>query len=191
MSHTPLPHPRRIVTGHDEEGKAIFLADSRIPLEVTNLGASLGVLWETKQVPTDNSGRDDPATTRTTDLANKSGVVLRVVDIEPGTTQIGQDALPQDRVARLWDSVRRSSLVVSFTSSNIYCNSFSLHLIPFSFFASSMQPALSRTDQSVLVHSYLDDGARVDMEPGDVCVQRGTIHGWTNAGTKTARMYFA
>ncbi|OAG43069.1 hypothetical protein AYO21_02688 [Fonsecaea monophora] len=87
MSLTPLPHPRRIVTGHDDQGKAIFLADSRIPLEVTKLGASLGVLWETKKVPADNSGKDDPATSRTTDLANKSGVVLRVVDIEPGTTQ--------------------------------------------------------------------------------------------------------
>ncbi|KAH0836046.1 hypothetical protein FOPE_04474 [Fonsecaea pedrosoi] len=106
MSLTPLPHPRRIVTGHDDQGKAIFLADSRIPLEVTKLGASLGVLWETKKVPADNSGKDDPATSRTTDLANKSGVVLRVVDIEPG-----QDALPQDRVARLWDSVRWSSLM--------------------------------------------------------------------------------
>lgn len=28
------------------------------------------------------------------------------------------------------------------------------------------------------------------MKPGDVCVQRGTIHGWTNTGTKTARIYF-
>ncbi|OQV04671.1 hypothetical protein CLAIMM_09522 [Cladophialophora immunda] len=83
-----LPHPRRIVTSHDAEGEAIFLADSHIPLEATKLGASLGVLWETKQFPADNSGAEDPATTRTTDLANKSGVVLRVVDIEPGTTEV-------------------------------------------------------------------------------------------------------
>ncbi|EXJ75710.1 uncharacterized protein A1O5_00217 [Cladophialophora psammophila CBS 110553] len=83
-----LPHPRRIVTGHDEEGKAIFLADSRIPLEATKLGASLGVLWETKQFPADNSGTEDPVMARTTDLANKNGVILRVVDVEPGTTQV-------------------------------------------------------------------------------------------------------
>ncbi|KAI9934822.1 hypothetical protein MW887_000439 [Aspergillus wentii] len=37
---------------------------------------------------------------------------------------------------------------------------------------------------------HLDDGVRVDMKAGDVCVQRGTIHGWTNYSDKPARMYF-
>jgi hypothetical protein len=38
--------------------------------------------------------------------------------------------------------------------------------------------------------SHLDDGVRIDMKPGDVCVQRGTIHGWTNYTDKPARVYF-
>jgi len=37
---------------------------------------------------------------------------------------------------------------------------------------------------------YLDNDAEVDMKPGDVCVQRGTIHGWWNKTDKPARMYF-
>jgi hypothetical protein len=28
------------------------------------------------------------------------------------------------------------------------------------------------------------------MKAGDVCVQRGTIHGWTNPSSKPARIYF-
>jgi hypothetical protein len=28
------------------------------------------------------------------------------------------------------------------------------------------------------------------MKAGDVCVQRGTIHGWTNYSNEPARMYF-
>ena len=28
------------------------------------------------------------------------------------------------------------------------------------------------------------------MKKGDTCIQRGTIHGWTNASDKPARMYF-
>ena len=28
------------------------------------------------------------------------------------------------------------------------------------------------------------------MKPGDTLIQRGTIHGWTNPGTKPARIYF-
>lgn len=38
--------------------------------------------------------------------------------------------------------------------------------------------------------SHLDDGVRIDMKPGDVCVQRGTIHGWTNYSDEPARLYF-
>jgi quercetin dioxygenase-like cupin family protein len=28
----------------------------------------------------------------------------------------------------------------------------------------------------------LDDGKTVHMKPGDICVQRGTIHAWVNNG---------
>ena len=38
--------------------------------------------------------------------------------------------------------------------------------------------------------SYLDNGVVIHMKAGDVCVQRGTIHGWTNPGSVPARMYF-
>lgn len=38
--------------------------------------------------------------------------------------------------------------------------------------------------------SHLDDGVRINMKPGDVCVQRGTIHGWTNYADRPARVYF-
>lgn len=42
----------------------------------------------------------------------------------------------------------------------------------------------------VSIYSHLDDGVRIDMKPGDVCVQRGTIHGWTNYSEEPARLYF-
>ena len=38
--------------------------------------------------------------------------------------------------------------------------------------------------------SHLDNGVEVHMKPGDTCVQRGTIHGWTNPTNKPARVYF-
>lgn len=38
--------------------------------------------------------------------------------------------------------------------------------------------------------SRLDNGVVVHMKPGDVCVQRGTIHGWTNPHDEPARVYF-
>lgn len=39
-------------------------------------------------------------------------------------------------------------------------------------------------------HSRLDNNEVIHMKAGDVCVQRGTIHGWTNPHDKPARMYF-
>jgi quercetin dioxygenase-like cupin family protein len=38
--------------------------------------------------------------------------------------------------------------------------------------------------------SHLDNGVTIHMKAGDVCVQRGTIHGWTNPHDKPARVYF-
>jgi quercetin dioxygenase-like cupin family protein len=32
----------------------------------------------------------------------------------------------------------------------------------------------------------LDDGAKVDLRPGDTVVQNGTRHRWSNAGTEPA-----
>jgi hypothetical protein len=40
------------------------------------------------------------------------------------------------------------------------------------------------------MRSHLDNGTTIHMKAGDVCVQRGTIHGWTNRSDKPARMYF-
>jgi hypothetical protein len=86
-----LPNPRRIVTGHNDAGKAVVLADSCITLQRTPLSASLGVVWESAQFPVDNSedGNFDPSKTRTSDLVNKDGVIMRVVDIDPGITPVG------------------------------------------------------------------------------------------------------
>jgi oxalate decarboxylase/phosphoglucose isomerase-like protein (cupin superfamily) len=40
------------------------------------------------------------------------------------------------------------------------------------------------------MRSHLDNDTTIHMKAGDVCVQRGTIHGWTNRSDKPARMYF-
>ena len=34
---------------------------------------------------------------------------------------------------------------------------------------------------------FLDDGAKVHLVEGDIMIQRGTMHGWANAGDKPCR----
>ncbi|NQV54828.1 MAG: cupin domain-containing protein, partial [Rhodospirillales bacterium] len=43
---------------------------------------------------------------------------------------------------------------------------------------------------SGIVKLELDGGKFVDLAPGDVVVQRGTIHAWHNPGPEWARMVF-
>jgi quercetin dioxygenase-like cupin family protein len=75
---------RRIVTGHNAEGKAIILRD-----ETTETGripsgeAFFGKLWVTDQTPVDNRGDADGALIPT-GLTSPGGSVLRIVDIPPG-----------------------------------------------------------------------------------------------------------
>lgn len=89
QSHMSMfPDPRRIVTGHDDKGRSIVVADSTIPCEPTPINCNFAVLYETHKFPASNNEWVDPATTRTADLSNKDGVVLRVVDFPPNTATV-------------------------------------------------------------------------------------------------------
>jgi hypothetical protein len=83
--------PRRIVTGHSEAGRAIITSDKAIPCVPTPINCNFAVLWETFTFPSDNTDERDPAELKTESLANKDGVVLRVVDFPPKTETVGLD----------------------------------------------------------------------------------------------------
>ena len=83
-----LPDPRRIVTGHDENGRSIVVEDSIVPCEPTPIDCNFAVLFETHQFPASNNEWIDPIKNRTKSLANEKGVVLRVVDFPPKTETV-------------------------------------------------------------------------------------------------------
>ena len=85
------PDPRRIVTGHDEEGNSIVLKDSQIPCVPVMTKANFAVLWETHGFPVSNNGNEDPIEKRTQSLANSDGVVLRIVDIAANTETVSSN----------------------------------------------------------------------------------------------------
>ncbi len=71
------PKIRRIVTGHDPEGRAVFAADEAVEEEM--LGA---VVWSTSSLPADNSG---PAQSAGAPAGiAPQGSIIRVMTIEPG-----------------------------------------------------------------------------------------------------------
>ncbi|KAJ2955361.1 hypothetical protein NQ176_g11404 [Zarea fungicola] len=78
-----LPDPRRVVTGHDANNKAIFVSDGLVRATPIDESMNFAVLYETHEFPASNDEWNDPIKNRTESLANKDGVVLRVVDFKP------------------------------------------------------------------------------------------------------------
>ena len=129
---------RRIVTGHDAKGKAVFAADES--LEEAALGA---VVWSAGQLPADNNGDARPAPTPA-GIAAPGGAIVRVMTIAPGHRS------PMHRTQTLdFGVVLEGSIQLE-----------------------------------------LDDGATTSAGPGDVVVQRGTIHAWENVTDAPCRIAF-
>ncbi|MGH2586942.1 MAG: cupin domain-containing protein [Dehalococcoidia bacterium] len=75
---------RRVVTGHDANGRAVVTIDEQVDLNAGRPGIAARVLWTTEAFPVDNTGDSDAATRETgTTLAN--GTVFRIVQFGPGS----------------------------------------------------------------------------------------------------------
>lgn len=75
---------RRVVTGHDANGRAIVQIDEMAKNFASGRpGATACVVWTTEGFPVDNNGSEDQGLRRTgTTLAN--GTVFRVLELAPG-----------------------------------------------------------------------------------------------------------
>lgn len=134
---------RRVVTGHDDQGKAVVLFDGVSDNVVSNRpGQSACVFWTTDQVPATNDGREDAAK-RPVGTSLDTGAVFRIVEYQPGVT-------PRNH--------RTDSI-----------------------------------DYAIILSGEIDmvlDDTEVHLKAGDVLVQRGTIHNWTNRGTAPCQIAF-
>jgi quercetin dioxygenase-like cupin family protein len=75
---------RRVVTGHDENGKARVIIDELMKnVASTRPGAQATVIWTSEGLPVDNDGNTDTSGRKVgTTLDN--GIVFRVVSFGPG-----------------------------------------------------------------------------------------------------------
>jgi quercetin dioxygenase-like cupin family protein len=75
---------RRVVTGHDADGRAIVAIDEMAKnIYSSRPGISASVVWTTDTTPADNSGAGDAAT-RKVGLTLAGGTVFRVIEFAPG-----------------------------------------------------------------------------------------------------------
>ena len=76
---------RRVVTGHDQAGKAVVLADGAAPNAKLRRASGLTstLLWVTDESPADLSGSADRAARDIGVAPPRSGTIFRVVDFPP------------------------------------------------------------------------------------------------------------
>lgn len=174
MSETPRAVPvqprvaavRRVITGHDAAGRSVVLSDAPSP----HVEAILGVptlasteLWSTA-VPASNVAPSDGAVLPLKVAPPAQGAVFRVVEFPPDRDW--QASLPAGR------SVTGDAL------------------------SAASDPMMHRTrsiDFAVVmsgeIWSVLDEG-EVLLRRGDVLVQRGTNHAWSNRSDAPCQVAF-
>src|SRR5207244_1670548 len=75
---------RRVVTGHDANGRAIVSIDDEPPRVASRPGVTYWVAWTSEGFPVDNDVEGDQARRRiSTTLPN--GTVFRIVEFAPGS----------------------------------------------------------------------------------------------------------
>jgi quercetin dioxygenase-like cupin family protein len=74
---------RRVVTGHDADGKAIVTIDDVLPGRSTRAGVTASVAWTSEGFPVDNNGDADEGK-RQTGTTHANGTVFRIIEFAPG-----------------------------------------------------------------------------------------------------------
>jgi quercetin dioxygenase-like cupin family protein len=152
---------RRIVTGHDAEGKSIIVSDGP--------PAPIAEFWVTDRVPADNSNPADAANRPRKLEPPLNGSKFRFFMVEPEDSSIPA-AQREEVAARRFEAMGASHCRVD-TSRHP-----AMH-------------QTSTVDYIVLLSgqvTMLLDKAEVDLKPFDVVIQRGTNHAWVNKGKETA-----
>jgi mannose-6-phosphate isomerase-like protein (cupin superfamily) len=165
-----LKPTRRIVTGHDVQGKAIALLDAPVMAKQRSAGGNgMTLLWVTSEFPVDLSRPSDRAQTPVGVPPPANGTIFRIVDFAP----IGGEAAPVDHA-----EILRSMGIDPATQG----------------YARHANTHRTRTiDYAIVLEGEIDmllDDSEVHVKAGDVLVQQGTDHAWVNNSGKPCRIAF-
>lgn len=168
---------RRIVTGHDANGKAIVISDGPTPGVKTTPnrpGVVFHNMWTTESAP---SRYDGPVETASPDMPlppPTNGTVFRIIEFPPEKQYI--DTVDPDMAKGAFSEYGADkALDASDTKRH-----------PFMHKTDTVDYGIVLDGEMVML---LDD-SEVLMKKGDVCIQRGTNHAWSNQSDKPCTMLF-
>jgi quercetin dioxygenase-like cupin family protein len=164
---------RRIVTGHDKDGRAVIVED-RPPVRVfDNLGEPGLVfyeVWNTRETPARiDRASGEPKEDRLTLAPPRMGTRIRVLDIpvdNPATADL--DAVFKNIGGKEAQVGAKDGRHASFHRTQTI-------------------------DYGIVLDGEITlrvDEGETTLYAGDICIQRGTNHGWINRGTKPCRIAF-
>jgi hypothetical protein len=153
---------RRVVTGHDAEGRSTFVADGLAPnvneMKPTFPGLALTDLWETKGAPADNDHPGDAADRPVHLEPPRNGTIVRIVEFPPDATR------PQDSDSHAGFKAIGAGHAQDKRS------------------ADPMMHRTSTVDYIIVlkgeIYAIMDKGETL-LRAGDVLIQRGTNHSWS------------
>jgi quercetin dioxygenase-like cupin family protein len=164
----PIP-VRRVVTGHDAQGKAIVIMDSDAPNQrVRQTGLVSTLLWATDETPADISGNADRAAREIGVQPPPNGSILRVVDFPPesaGGTKVDNAAILREMGVEGGNAPVRHAHMHRTRS----------------------------VDYAIVLSGEIDmllDDSEVHLKAGEILVQQSTNHAWVNNGTEVCRIAF-
>lgn len=169
---------RRVVTGHDAAGKAVVLEDGIPPVVIRSpvqAGLAFHEIWNTTEMPqTVAADYTEPTVSHSGTAPPKGGTVIRFVDLPPE----GPDGPKFDK------EQSRELFAAVGLAGNADRHKAGRH--PLMHRTESVDYGIVLSGEIVLL---LDD-SEVHLKAGDVVVQRGTVHAWTNRTDTICRMAF-
>jgi hypothetical protein len=163
---------RRVVTGHDPHGKSVIVSDGPSPHILTFPGVpTFGMtnLWVTDGAPADNTGSRDGAGRPVVLEPPAGGTIFRVVEFPPDRTLAGFD---------------RTRVFESMGAGHAMDRDASRH--PGMHKTSTIDYAIVLSGE---IWALMDEGETL-LRAGDVLVQRGTNHAWSNRGAEPCLVAF-
>ena len=168
---------RRVVTGHDGNGKAIVVSDGLVPVHMNPLrpGQRSHEIWKTSAMPIPIAREEpDPVTGKRQLHPPPRGTMFRISEVPPESDAIRNMTPEQAR-----EAFRASGAEAASTWGR-----------------GGRHPLMHRTetvDYAVVlegeIHLVLDD-TEVRLNAGDVVIQRGTNHAWSNRSGRPVRMLY-
>ena len=161
---------RRIVTAQNEEGRSFFAEDRICPHVVKRPNGNTVIeLWSTDEHPADNSGYRDPGVPQKVLDTGRNGSLFHIVVYPPDSERAA--AIAEARVSGEKISARYEGKA----------RHFGFH-------------KTETLDYAVVlkgeIYALMDEG-EVKMTEGDVLIQRGTAHAWSNRSDKPCSVLFA